>query len=237
MTGFDVDDLMVENGTVSEFEDGDGTVTVTIAAGAAEDDERNQTAASNTLEVDVDVTAPTPVITSDAERLVARPFTITVTFDEIVTDFTVDDISAENGTVSDFREVEAQSGSVYTALITPPCPSTGPSRSPSPRAPPPTRPATPPPGRRAPGRRRRHRRPTPVITPAATPPVTGPFRITITFAEPVTWFTIGDLVVTGGGTASDFDDEQVEYTALTTPDESGTVTVSIPADTARNEVG
>ena len=250
VTGFDVDDLMVENGTASEFEgsgdtytalitpDGDGTVSVTIAAGAAEDDERNQTAASNTLEVEVDVTAPTPVIASDAERLVTRPFTITVTFDEVVTEFTVDDISAENGTVSDFREVEADSGSVYTALITPPCPSTGPgpSRSPSPRAPPPTRPATPPPAAEPLVVDADTGGPTPVITTSATPPVTGPFRITITFAEPVTWFPIGDLVVTGG-TASDFDGEQVEYTALTTPDESGTVTISIPAGAARNEVG
>ena len=236
MTGFDVDDLMVENGTVSEFEDGDGTVTVTIAAGAAEDDERNQTAASNTLEVDVNVTAPTPVITSDAERLVARPFTITVTFDEIVTDFTR---RRHQRRERDRLGLPGGRGPVRIGLHRPhhiTLPEHGTVTIPIAEGAATDEAGNPTAGRRAPGRLRRHRRPTPVITPAATPPVTGPFRITITFAEPVTWFTIGDLVVTGG-TASDFDDEQVEYTALTTPDESGTVTVSIPADAARNEVG
>ena len=250
VTGFDESDLMVENGTVSEFEGSgntytalvtptsDGTVTISIPANAAEDDERNQTGASNILKVEADLTAPIPVITSDAATPVTRPFTITVTFNEVVNDFTIDDIKVEHGTISEFQSVDSGTGSIYTARITPELPEHGTDSITISIA---EGAATDEAGNESEAAEdlvinADTAGPIPVITTDATPPVTAPFTITITFAEPVTRFTIGDLVVTGGS-VSDFDGEETEYTALITPDESGTVTIDIPAGAGLNEVG
>jgi hypothetical protein len=63
-----------------------------------------------------DTTAPTVVITSSASNPTATlPIPITITFSEVVTGFTVGDLTVVNATASDF----AGSGAVYTANLYP----------------------------------------------------------------------------------------------------------------------
>ena len=76
----------------------------------------------------------------------------------------------------------------------------------------------------------------PVITATIQPPANRPFTITVTFPEPVTNFTLNDLVIAGGD-ASDFTREGAVYTALITPTDSGTLTIDIPIGAALDANG
>jgi hypothetical protein len=62
-----------------------------------------------------DSVAPTVVLTTDATEPVSAAFTVTATFSEDVTGFTIDDLTVTNGAASNF----AGSGASYTATITP----------------------------------------------------------------------------------------------------------------------
>ena len=70
----------------------------------------------STANVNVDGIKPIPTITSSVPDPTNAAFDITITFDEAVTGFTVDDIDVGNGTAGDFT---ATSATVYTARITP----------------------------------------------------------------------------------------------------------------------
>ena len=78
--------------------------------------------------------------------------------------------------------------------------------------------------------------PKPVITATIQPPANRPFTITVTFPEPVTNFSLNDLVIAGGD-ASDFTREGAVYTALITPTDSGTLTIDIPLGAALDANG
>ena len=78
--------------------------------------------------------------------------------------------------------------------------------------------------------------PKPVITATIQPPANRAFTITVTFPEPVTNFTLNDLVIAGGD-ASDFTREGAVYTALITPTDSGTLTIDIPIGAALDANG
>lgn len=127
VTGFDLSDLTVGNGAASALGTtsasvytatitpmADGPVTVDVAAEAAQDVAGNGNIAATQFLIVNDGTAPT-VILSTATADVTGPFTITATFSEIVRGFTADDISIENGAISDF----SGSDMVFTATVTP----------------------------------------------------------------------------------------------------------------------
>ena len=78
--------------------------------------------------------------------------------------------------------------------------------------------------------------PTVEITTEAAAPVTGPFRVTITFSEEVTGFEQSEITVTNG-TVSDFSGSGTSYTVEITPSENGEVTVEVGADVAEDEAG
>ncbi len=78
--------------------------------------------------------------------------------------------------------------------------------------------------------------PKPVITATIQPPANRPFTITVTFPEPVTNFSLNDLVIAGGD-ASDFTRQGAVYTALITPTDSGTLTIDIPLGAALDANG
>ena len=78
--------------------------------------------------------------------------------------------------------------------------------------------------------------PKPVITATIQPPANRPFTITVTFPEPVTNFTLNDLVIAGGD-ASEFTKTGAVYTALITPTDSGTLTIDIPLGAALDANG
>ena len=132
VTGFELDDLVVGNGSASDLQGSgasytatvtpvaSGTVTVDIATGAAEDSAGNPSAAATQFSIaaeltPVDTTAPTVTITSTASAPVSEPFSITVAFSESVTGFELDDLVVGNGSASDLQG----SGASYTATVTP----------------------------------------------------------------------------------------------------------------------
>ena len=132
VTGFELADLVVGNGSASELQGTEasytatvtptasGAVTVDIAAGAAEDGAGNPSAAADQFSITadltpVDTTAPTVTITSAASEPVSGPFPITVTFSEPVTGFELPDLVVGNGSASELQGTEAS----YTATVTP----------------------------------------------------------------------------------------------------------------------
>ncbi|MCF6305245.1 MAG: Ig-like domain-containing protein [Rhodobacteraceae bacterium] len=90
---------------------GTGTVSIDLPAGAAADIARNFNLASATLSATVDITAPTVVLSGLAAAVGLPRQTVTVTFSEDVTGFTLADIDAPFMNLSNFTAVSA---SVYT---------------------------------------------------------------------------------------------------------------------------
>ena len=137
VSGFTVADIMVSNATLSDFTEAttgaatpgtiwtvlvtpemDGPVTLEIAAGGAE----NAAGTSNTAAPQARsiYTAPdmmAPTVGIDVPATSTAPFTATITFSEMVSGFTVADITVSNATLSAFTE--ATPGTVWTVLVTP----------------------------------------------------------------------------------------------------------------------
>ena len=242
VTGFELPDLVVGNGSASELQGteasytatvtpaGTGAVTVDIASGAAEDSAGNPSAAADQFSITADTTAPTVMITSAASEPVSGPFPITVTFSEPVTGFELPDLVVGNGSASELQGTEAS----YTATVTPA--GTGAvtvdiasgaaedsAGNPSAAADQFSITAD-------------TTAPTVMITSAASEPVSGPFPITVTFSEPVTGFELPDLVV-GNGSASELQGTEASYTATVTPAGTGAVTVDIASGAAEDSAG
>ncbi len=127
VTGFELDDLDIGNGSASDVRGNNanytatitpaasGTVTVDIAAGAAQDDAGNPSGAAAQLSITADTAAPTVTITSTASLPVTGPFPIMVTFSEPVTGLELADVVVVNGGASGLQGDNAS----YTATITP----------------------------------------------------------------------------------------------------------------------
>ncbi|MGJ8682673.1 VCBS domain-containing protein, partial [Paraglaciecola sp.] len=72
----------------------------------------------NSIEVTIDTTAPTVTVTlDDTDLLVGETTTVTFTFSEAVADFTLDDVTAENGTLTGLTS--DLDGDTWTATFTP----------------------------------------------------------------------------------------------------------------------
>ena len=250
VTGFELADLVVGNGSASELQGSEatymatvtptasGAVTVDIAAGAAEDGAGNPSAAADQFSITVDTGAPTVTITSDASEPVSGPFSVTITFSEPVTGFELADLVVGNGSASELSELQG-SEATYTATVTPTAsgavtvdiaagaaedsagnPSAAADQFSI------TADLTP----------EDTTAPTVTTTSEASEPVSGPFSITVTFSEPVTGFELADLVV-GNGSASELQGSEATYTATVTPTASGAVTVDIAAGAAEDSAG
>ncbi len=128
VTGFDLSDITVVNGTAGNFAGSgsvytasitpinQGAVTISVAASKATDAAANaNTASSNFIRV-FDNVVPTVVITSTATNPTnVSPITFIVTFSEPVINFTLADITVTNGTASNLNS----SGAAYAVNITP----------------------------------------------------------------------------------------------------------------------
>ena len=128
VTGFDVSDILILNGTASNFSGSgavytasitpanQGTVTISVAAGKATDAAANgNTAATNFIRV-FDSVVPTVVISSTATNPTnVSPITVIITFSEPVINFTLADITVTNGAASNLNS----SGAAYAVSITP----------------------------------------------------------------------------------------------------------------------
>jgi hypothetical protein len=102
------------NWTFDVIPSGQGLVTVAISPNLISDNAGNLNTGSNTISFTYDSVHPTPVITSstvvNGGLTTSLLINFQVTFDESVTGFTVDDIDASGGTISNF----AGSGTTYT---------------------------------------------------------------------------------------------------------------------------
>ena len=244
VTGLALGDITVGNGAASNLAgsgdtytaditpSADGTVTVDVAAGVAVDGAGNGNTVATQFSTVYDGTAPTTAITSGVSNPTnSSPFSVTITFSESVTGFTVGGLIVGNGNASNF----AGSGDTYTADITPTADgtvtvdvagatvtdgagngntaasqfstvydATGPTTS--------------------------------ITTGASNPTNSSPFSVTITFSESVTGFALGDISV-GNGAASNFAGSGDTYTADITPSADGTVTVDVGAAVAADGAG
>jgi len=224
VSGLDVEDLTVGNGTAGNLQ-GRGTtytaritpaapglVTVDIPANRATDSAANGNEAAAQFSVTADLVAPTVAIgRPNGERGPVRgAFNITITFSESVTRFGLTDLRVGNGTASNFRG----SGATYTARITPPASYNGPVTVDIPA--------------NVAGNGNTEATRLSVLVDRIAPTVgiarsdneggvvNGAFDITIAFSDAVTGLTLTDLTV-GNGTASNLQGSGAVYTARIAP--------------------
>ena len=242
VTGFELSDLTVGNGTASELAGsgaiytatitpaGDGAVTVDIAADVAEDAAGNGNTAATQLSIESDGSAPGVTLATTASEPVSGAFEVSLTFTETVTGLELSDLSVTNGTASNL----AGSGASYTVSITPS--SDGdvsvslPAGSAQDEA----------------GNDNTVSNtlsieadltaPSVALSSTATEPVSGAFPLTVTFSEDVTGFELSDLTV-GNGVASGLSGSGAVYTATITPSGDGAVTVDVASDVATDAAG
>ncbi len=244
--GFEVGDIVVDNCTLSSFNStanpvftvsvtptSDGLLKVDVPAAvctATTGGASNQ--AATTFSVTYDSQSPTVAITSsETSPTNANPIPISISFNESVTGFTVDDLTVTNGTAGNF----SGSGTTYTADVT----SSGQgtvsvdisagvvtddagngnsaattfsitfdSQSPT----------------------------VSITSTEISPTSTNPIPVSITFNESVSGFAIGDITVTNGS-ASNLSGSGANYTADITPSGQGIVSVDISAGVATDDAG
>ena len=138
VTGFDLTDVTVDGGSkpntaLVSSQNGkvytgtftatgnSGDLTVKVAADAATDSAGNTGPASEVSETAVrDTTEPTVEITGVPGHVANNdPFTVTFTFDEVVSGFATDDVTVTNGVLSNLTEKAGSNGVIYTAEVTP----------------------------------------------------------------------------------------------------------------------
>ena len=237
-------DVTVSGGDLASF---NGTVMLSVASGRNIQDE-NGNALANTRPTEtndnsymVDNAAPTVGI-GGVPATSAAPFTATITFNEVVNGFTVDDVVvSSNATLSDFTE--ATTGTVWTMLVTP----TADGRVTL------TIPANVTEDAVGNGNTAALQARSIYTAPDTTAPTVGidvpatshaPFTATITFSEMVSGFTVDDIMVSSNAILSDFTEATTGEgttgtvrTVLVTPEMDGAVTLDIAADVAMDAAG
>ncbi|GAB5526735.1 MAG: hypothetical protein Roseis2KO_46070 [Roseivirga sp.] len=128
VTGFTADDISVDNAVLSDFSRGgllysailtpvaDGNIAIGIADGLMTDLAGNENVPADPFVITSDRTKPSITISSNVLGATRDDsFSIVIELSETVTDFTVDDISVGNATLSEFTG----NGNIYSAVITP----------------------------------------------------------------------------------------------------------------------
>ncbi|MGH9879758.1 MAG: Ig-like domain-containing protein, partial [Nitrososphaerales archaeon] len=244
VTGFALGDISMTNGVASTLAGGpsvytfdvtpssDGLVSIDVAADVATDSVGNGNTAAATLSRTYDSVQPTLVLSTTAtDPTNVSPFTVTATFSEDVTDFTLGDIIVTNGIASSL----AGGPSVYTFDVTPSSnglvsidvasdvATDGAGNGNTTAA--------------TLSRTYDSVQPTLVLSTTATDPTnTSPIQVTATFSEDVTGFELGDITVTNG-VASALAGGPSIYTFDVTPISNGLVSIDVAADMATDEVG
>ncbi|MGV3504504.1 MAG: Ig-like domain-containing protein [Adhaeribacter sp.] len=245
VSGFDAADVQVSNGAVSNLQAqsaavytalitpaADGPVAIVIGADAAADAAGNGNQAPAPLSRNYDGTRPALALSAPAADPANAAFTVTFTFSEPVSGFTLGDVAVGNGTASGFT---AQSAAVYTALITPAADGMVTVAVAANAA----SDAAANGSEAAVALSRTYDATKPVLTLAAAAPaqVNAAFPVTFTFSEAVTGFEGADLQVSNG-TASGFTAQSARvYTALITPAADGPVHVAVGTGAAVDAAG
>ena len=132
ITGFDLRDVTVENGTLSNLQTADGgkTWTATFTAAANVDDASNtisvkdgsytdlagNVGTGNFINYAIDNVAPSVVLSmSDQALKLGETAVVTFSFSEMVTGFDLRDVTVENGTLSNLQT--ADGGKTWTATF------------------------------------------------------------------------------------------------------------------------
>jgi len=208
---------------------GGGDVLIEVPAGGGADLAGNLNLASNTLTATVDLTGPTVVLSGLAATAGPAPQTITATFSEDVTGFTLADIDAPFMTLANFTAVSA---SVYTFDL-----SNGRSVAVSVQIP----------AGAAADLASNASTASNILTATAdpTPPsvwitglpasIAGPvtFDATINFSEVVTGFVLGDIDISGG-TVTGFSGSGTTYIATVSASGLVDLTMSVRANVAQD---
>lgn len=129
VTGFDFSEMVVTNGTISNFATSDnivytftltpvanGEATIDLPANAAADAAGNGNDAAATFRVTFDATKPGVRLSTPATSPVGGAFDVTATFTENVTGFDITDILAGNATIAAFASLDAKT---YTFRVEP----------------------------------------------------------------------------------------------------------------------
>ncbi|WP_170114091.1 Ig-like domain-containing protein [Pontibacter mucosus] len=215
--------------TVQVSPSADGVVRLSIPASLAQDGAGNGNLATTELVRRYDATRPHATVASTASSPVNAAFTAQFTFTEEVAGFDLADITVSNGVASDFEKVSA---TAYTALITPA--SNGEVTVAV-----------------AAGKATDEAgndnlasnvlkvsfdtaKPTLLLATAAPAAVNAPFNVSFTFSKAVTGFHISDITVTNGSATEFAVVDSRTYTLRVIPAADGVVTVSVPADAARD---
>ncbi|MEM1037721.1 MAG: Ig-like domain-containing protein [Pseudomonadota bacterium] len=240
VTGFAQDDIVISNGSASNFTAvsatvytatitpaSDGTVTLNVAAGAASDNGGNDSEAADPFSIDFDTAAPT-VSVSTPPSSVNGPFDLEFAFTEDMTGLTAADFNVTNGTVT-------LSGGprLFIAKITPDGNGDVSVDLPANSAIDPA------------GNGNEAFNSTfavefddevPTVS-VSDPPasINGPFDLAITFSEDVTGLTAEDFNVTNAMVTVSGGPQ--DYTVTVTPDGNGDVSVNLPADSATDAAG
>ena len=126
VTGFEVEDISLTNSTASNFVGSganytaiitpinEGSFTVGVDASVAQNTNNKFNLAAETVRSIYNISRPSVTI-SGVPPMTSKPITATFTFSRSVTGFTIEDISTNQATVSNF----SGSGTTYSATITP----------------------------------------------------------------------------------------------------------------------
>ena len=210
---------------------GSGNLTIQVPANVVQDAVTNPNTASTSHTISIDLVRPTVTITGAPTTPQNGAFPITITFNEVVTDFVSNDISLD-GTASAMVALNG-SGTSYTATITP----TG-SGNLTIAVPENVAEDTATNGNTA---STTHTvsidvdRPTVTISNVPPLPQNSAFPITIEFSETVTGFQVNEISLTGTATATaTLAGIGALYTATITPTGSGTLTIAVRANVAED---
>lgn len=180
----------------------------------------------------VDPTKPTVVITSDASNPTNNSFTATFTFSEAVTGFNENDINISNATLSNFVST---SSTIYSATILPTADGTVTINIPADVA------------QDNAGNTNNAAdsyeivydgtKPSLAISSDASNPTNTSFEAIFIFSEPVSGFTIDDIVATNANVSNFTTTSSSVYAATITPVTDGTVTVDVAEGVAEDNAG
>ena len=242
VTGFDLTDINVTNGTASNLQGSvanytfdvtptaDGPVVIDVVANAATGDVSGDPTSAAQITVTSDTTAPGATITGPASPSNDSPIQFSIKFTESVTGFELGDITVVNGNTSNLQG----SGASYTFDVTPladgdvtvsvaaglVADDAGNTNSAVDAV-----------------TVLRHHRPHRVVDTTATEPTPdNPIPFTVVFSESVTGFDRPDITVTNG-TVSNFQGTGASYSFEVVPAADGAVNVSIIADAASDAAG
>lgn len=242
VTGFVAGDVTVGNGTVSNFQgsgatytflvtpSADGSVTVDVAANVAVDSSSVGNNASSQLSLTYDGTRPTVALATSAVSPTNGAFTVTATFSESVTRFSLLGITIGNGAAS----LLSGSGATYTFLVTPTADgnvtvdvganaaydSAGNGNTAATQL----------------VRAYDGTHPSVTLSSTSASPLNSAFTVTATFSESVTGLALGSISV-GNGSASNLQGSGTTYTFTVTPAADGAVTVDLVANAANDAAG